>query len=185
VLVWTSKRRPKEYAGFLEWLWRFGDAECSVLDLTEMTTRYRSRDGQLGDLEPTLFWRMQPEHMLDDGLLSRGLPLSANERNRHLNLWSRLRQENAPLRVVRDGELISAPLAHFDELLLSHSTAGWLKMARVVGGALASFDDEGLYQTGDLVLAARVRALIETGALEARGDPTQMRYCEVRLPDAA
>jgi len=185
VLVWTSRRSPKEYAGFLEWLSRFGAAECGVVDLTEMTTRYRRPDGRLSEPEPAVFAAMQAEQILDDHLFDRGRPLSAAERHRHLGLWRRLREENAALRVAHGGSLISAPLTHFDGLLLSLATAQWQKMARVVGMALVTFQDDGVSQTGDLVLAARVRALIETGALEARGDPTQMRFCEVRLSGAA
>jgi hypothetical protein len=185
LLVWTSRRSPKEYTGFLEWLSRFGAAECGVVDLTEMTTRYRNRDGQLSKPEPAVFATMQPGQILDDHLLDRGRPLSSAERDRHMGLWRRLREDNAAFRVVYGNGLISAPLTHFDGLLLSLATAQWQKMARVVAMALTTFHDDGVFQTGDLVLAARVRALIETRALEARGDPMQILQCEVRLSGAA
>ncbi|MCJ2022706.1 DUF3658 domain-containing protein, partial [Methylobacterium sp. J-067] len=29
--------------------------------------------------------------------------------------WAELRRENAPLRIVREGILVSAPLTHFDD----------------------------------------------------------------------
>ena len=45
--------------------------------------------------------------------------------------------------------------------------------------------DDGIFQTGDLVLAARVGALVESGRLECRGQhPLEMHASEVRLPIA-
>src|ERR1700759_2366171 len=32
-IAWLSRRSGQEYAGFLEWLWRLGDAPCEVVDL--------------------------------------------------------------------------------------------------------------------------------------------------------
>jgi hypothetical protein len=44
--------------------------------------------------------------------------------------------------------------------------------------------DDGVFQPDDLVLAARVNALVESGRLECRGkNPLEMRFSEVRLPN--
>jgi len=51
-----------------------------------------------------------------------------------------------------------APISFFDSLLMSHAT-------------------------GDLVLAARINALVDSGRLECRGEsPLHMLSSEVRLP---
>jgi hypothetical protein len=38
-------------------------------------------------------------------------------------------------------------------------------------------------QVGDIMLLARLAALVEEGKLLADGDPWDMRACRVRLPD--
>jgi hypothetical protein len=50
---------------------------------------------------------------------------------------------------------------------------------------LGDFGDSGLLQTGDLVLAARLRALAEAGHLESEGDVSDIRHYRVRLPSHA
>ncbi len=103
---------------------------------------------------------------------------------RYRELWARLKAENGPLRILSEGELISAPLSFFDPLLLSFATPEWQKTARLVGEALA-YDayDLSTVQTEDLVLYARARALAEAGRLESRGDLTDIFKSELRLPD--
>lgn len=44
---------------------------------------------------------------------------------------------------------------------------------------------DDVYQTGDLVLASRLRALADAGRIEAKGDLTQPMYSEARLPQRA
>jgi hypothetical protein len=77
------------------------------------------------------------------------------------------------------------PISFFDSLLMSHATDDWRKIARIVGEALAAEWDDGVFQTGDLVLATRVNALVASGRLECRGkNPLEMRFSEDRLPKA-
>ena len=52
----------------------------------------------------------------------------------------------------------------------------------VIGRLLMDFYDASLLQAGDLVLAARVRSLADAGHLESRGDLSDIRHIEVRLP---
>jgi Protein of unknown function len=79
--------------------------------------------------------------------------------------------------------LRSGPITFFDSLLMSHATDDWLKVARIVGESLAAEWDDGVFQTGDLVLAARMNAMVESGRLECRGkSPLEMQFSKVRLP---
>ena len=44
-VAWLSRRSPMEYAGFLEWLWRLGDAPSELVDLTDVTISHRTEHG--------------------------------------------------------------------------------------------------------------------------------------------
>jgi hypothetical protein len=44
-IVWVSKRAAHEYAGFLELLWRLGDATCTVVEFDQDEIAYRRPDG--------------------------------------------------------------------------------------------------------------------------------------------
>jgi Protein of unknown function len=77
--------------------------------------------------------------------------------------------------------LYSAPITEFDELVLSCAEESWVKTARVIATALGeSWADDGI-QVDDLVLGARVKALVALGHLEGRGDLNDWRHSEVRL----
>ena len=176
-IVWTSRRSGPDYTGFLEWLWRVGDETCEVVDLTDA----RFAGGPGGDLGWIVsLGVLDPNQIVAMGLLDRAEPLSESARFRYREIWRELRAENAPLRVVSDRGLSSAPITFYDEELLSYAVGHWRKVARIVGEALSN--QGGLARYGDLLLAARVRALAQAGRLEARGNPIKMRFSEVRLP---
>jgi hypothetical protein len=88
--------------------------------------------------------------------------------------------ENAPFRVVAPTGLVSAPVDHFDPLLIERATPEWRKIARVVGDTMGN--NFAYMQVGDMMLLARVVALVGEGKLLADGDPWDMRSCRVRLP---
>lgn len=183
-VAWFSRRDAHHYAGFLWWLWQLGDAPCDIIDVTELAVVYHGKDGKPRParlaVSPSL---LLPHHMSD--LLDRAAALDPAQRRRYRNLWQRLMSENAPLRVIGEGGLVSAPITHFDPLILACATPAWLKMAWVVGDALARSWEGDLHQTGDLVLAARARALAEAGALDWRGDLASLHACEIRRPAGA
>ena len=95
--------------------------------------------------------------------------------------WRRLKTENAPFRVVTPAGLVSAPVDHFDHLLMERVTSEWRKVARVIGDTMG-LSPGAYYQVGDMMLLARVMALIGEGKLLAEGDPWDMHACRVRLP---
>jgi hypothetical protein len=81
-------------------------------------------------------------------------------------------------------ELGEAGLHAIDVALQKQARRGWLKVARVVYDALRAggfpISDDGYVQ----LHARRVMALVESGALEAQGNPRRPRWSEVRLPVA-
>jgi hypothetical protein len=127
----------------------------------------------------------QPGHAFsrqEDNLWDLAEPLQATARDRYLDLWRQLRSENAPLRVLRGDRLVSAPISFFDSLLMSFVTEDWQRVARVVGRSLVSGMDDSLVTVDDILLRARVNALVESGRLEIRGKSDRdIFFSEVRL----
>jgi hypothetical protein len=180
-IVWTSRRSARDYTGFLEWLWRLGDQPCDIVDLTDTRFPDRCAEGPAGYLSLVISpGILSPDQIVAMGLVDRAQPLAPAPRARYRDIWSRLRTENAPLRVISETGLSSAPITFYDEELLSYAVRHWRKVARIVGEALTS--QEEFSRCGDLLLAARMRALANAGRLEARGNPLKMRFSEVRLP---
>jgi Protein of unknown function/Domain of unknown function (DUF1835) len=180
-VAWLSRRSAMEYAGFLEWLWRLGDDLCEIVDLTDLKV-FR---GQMPATLVVSLGIVSPKQINDNRLFDQAKTLPATARNEYQSLWRQLRAENAPLRVLADDTLVSAPISFFDPLVMSHVTDEWRKVARVVGHALCSQMDDQIFQTGDLFLAARVNALVEAGRLELQGrSALEMHHSEVRLAKA-
>jgi hypothetical protein len=181
-IAWLSRRSAQEYAGFLEWLWRLDEEPIEVVDLTDVMVAGDS--ARLTERHFAISLGILPPHkILQNELLDRTETLTAVLRAQYRQLWGRLRTENAPLRILSEGELVSAPLSFFDPLLLSCATPEWQKAARVIGEALSEFWETSVLQTGDLVLCARARALAGAGRLEFRGDLSDIQNSELRLPD--
>jgi hypothetical protein len=182
-VAWLSRLSAMEYAGFLEWLWRRGDAPCEVVDLTDVTV-----SSQLGPPGPPrlaiTLGMLHPDIIRANKLWDLAEPLSPTTRTGYVDLWRQLRSENAPLRVLDAGKLISAPISFFDSTLMSYVTESWQRVSRVVGQALVSGMDDRITQVGDTVLTARINALVEGGLLEVRGETAALDifFREVRLP---
>lgn len=178
-VAWLSRRSGLEYAGFLEWLWRLGDFPCEIVDLTEVRIAWPP---PLLPAPALSLGILSPDAIQSNDLYDLTKALQATERKRYLDLWHQLRVENAPLRVVAGEIMKSAPISFFDPLLMSHVTSHWQKVAKIVGLALSSQWGDHVFQTGDIFLAARVNALVESGQLEIQGESAlDMRHSEVRL----
>lgn len=179
-IVWFTRRSTQEYAGFLEFLWRLGQEPLEVIDLTDTMVR------RGGTTEPQLavsLALLPPEVISDNNLWDLAEDLTPGSRDVYRERWARLKADNAPLRILSDGELISAPISFFDPVLLSYATAEWQKATRIIGEALCEPPTTTL-QTGDLLLIARARALVAAGRLECRGDVFEINRSELRLPAA-
>jgi Domain of unknown function (DUF1835)/Protein of unknown function len=128
-IAWLSRRSAQEYAGFLEWLWRLGKEPIEVIDLTDVMVAGSKNGPNTPHLAISL-GILPPYQILENDLLDRREELTSILRAQYRELWGRLRAENAPLRVLSRGELVSAPLSFFDPLLLSCATPEWQKAAR-------------------------------------------------------
>lgn len=183
-IVWTSRRSSMEFSGFLAWLSRLGAARFEIVDLTETKVSRRVEQGPpLPPHQVISIGMLTPDQICHEELFNRGRELALIEREQYVGLWTTLRAENAALRIIKDGTLVSAAISYFDQLLMSFVTREWRKSAFVVGHALASQMDDRIHQSGDLFLAARLNQLVEDGRLECRGQsPLDLHQSEVRLP---
>jgi len=112
------------FAGFLEFTWQRGDAPFAIVDVSDLAA-------SVGMLRAEA---LAP-------LIDRPARLAASGVAAYWALWQRLRDENAPLRVIADGAMRSVPITQHDELVLSCANEEWWSAARVVGTALMA-DDE-------------------------------------------
>jgi hypothetical protein len=178
-VIWFARRSAREYSGFLELLRLLTDAPCQIVDLSgeEFVTR-KQPDGpgqlkiflSLDEMPPPVALRFLPTVQA----------LSPIQRDHYRQIWSILRTENAPVRVLADGGLDSAPISFFDNALLSAASSDWQKIARTIGEFyFMSFEDNAL-AVDDRVLAGRIRALVAAGALECRGNVDDIRAGEIR-----
>jgi Protein of unknown function/Domain of unknown function (DUF1835) len=182
---WLTRRSAMEYAGFLEWLWRLGDAPCEVVDLTEVKVSYPAHSPPRPPRLAISLGMLHHDKICSDKLWDLAEPLQVAARARYLEFWRQLHAENAPLRVIDGDRLVSAPISFFDSLLMSHVTKDWQKVGRVVAPALSFGMDDDIVQAGDMFLAARINRLAEDGRLEIRGKSAlEIFRSEVRLPAA-
>jgi len=165
LVVWFGRHSAGELAFFLAMADRLGDRSYDIVDTT-------------GPRYPAV--SIIPTDRLR-ALLGTERPITGQEREEACRQWCRLRAENAPFRVVTPTGLVSAPVDHFDPLLLERATPEWRKIARVVGDTMG-YNFEPYMQVGDMMLLARVVALVDEGKLLADGDPWDMHSCRVRLP---
>ena len=164
-----------------------GDEPCDLVDLTDVTISYDPEDGPPRQRLAYGLGMLAPETICEQKLWDLAEPLDATARAQHLDLWRQLRSENAPLRVIEGRKLVSAPMSFFDSLLISFATNNWQRVARIVGQSLGSGMDDSL-PVDDLLLRARINAMVESGRLEIRGRSAHDIFdSEVRLsqPGAA
>ena len=175
-VAWVSRRDAAEYCGFLEFVWRRGDAPFRVVDFGGLEYTGRARM-----LAAESLGLLSPDEIVAAGLLDQQKALRPDEIDAFRKIWRRLRHENAPLRVVDETGLVSAPIDRFDTAILSCASGDWQKGGRLVGTTIEKLIDHPPHQCpSDFVLWGRVRALGAAGVLEITGDPSEMRGTMVR-----
>jgi len=177
-VIWTCRADASEYAGFLEFLSRVGARPFGLIDATDLIVEGRNTRWPVAALS-----LVPAEQMLVLNLFQRRRHMTAHEMARARVLWSRLKAENAPLRVVEIGALMSQPLSFFDAALLDE-VAGlrdWERATRIVGGAMARFGCEAPHRrVSDSFIWKRYLALVDQGAVEMEGDGG-MWDCRLRV----
>lgn len=178
LVLWYGRHSARELAFVLASADRLPERPYRVIDVTGRDVPTKQRDGTIV-MKPAKYAAIvRPDGLRN--LFDTERTASAREIDEWRATWRQLRSENAPFRVVTDAGLVSAPLDHFDALLLEQTRDNWRSIARVVGETLGH-TCEPHWQVGDLMLLARVAALVGDGKLIAEGDPWDMRS-RVRLP---
>ena len=167
LVVWFGRHCASELAFFLALADRLGDRSYDIVDVTQLA-------GAVGIMPAD---QLVPQ-------LETARPISPQEAGDARRQWQHLRSQNAPFRVVTPTGLASAPIDHFDSSILEQATREWRGAAYVIGSTMA-YNCEPYIQVGDIMLQARLAALVEEGKLLADGDPWDMRACRVRLPGQA
>jgi Protein of unknown function/Domain of unknown function (DUF1835) len=180
LVVWFGRHSALEQAFFLAWADRLGERPYSIIDVTGLRLPSNRHDSSRALSQPTPAVSIMPPYQLRS-LVGSERQVAAREAEEARRQWRRLKAENAPFRVVTPAGLVSAPVDHFDSLLMERVATEWRKVARVIGDTMA-LNSEPYFQTGDIMLLARVIALIDEGKLLAEGDPWDMHSCRVRLP---
>jgi len=181
LVVWFGRHAASELAFFLALADRLGDRPYDIVDVTALQWTFTQPDGASAVTQPAGAVGMIPTDRLA-AQLGFARPISPQEAEDAGRLWQHLRTQNAPFRVVTPTGLASAPIDHFDSSILEQAAREWRKAAYVIGSAMAH-NCEPYMQVGDVMLLARLVALVEEGKLLADGDPWDMRGCRVRLPD--
>jgi hypothetical protein len=180
LVVWVGRHSAQELSFFLFWASRMAARPYEIIDVTGLCLPFTKRDGSTGITPPISAVSMVPSEVLRS-LLDNHRPVTAEERLECAGQWERLKNENAPFRVVTANRLVSVPVDYFDQLLISEATIVWQKIARLIGFTMGN-NSEPYWQVSDLMLLTRVVSLVKEGKLVADGDPWDMRACCVRLP---
>lgn len=91
--------------------------------------------------------------------------LTETEQAALLTEWTRMQEENTPLRAMVDGKVQSVPVDFYDETILSCVPEEESHAALAIGRALARLD-EGGNRVSDMLVFSRIRALGAAGRLE-------------------
>jgi|HubBroStandDraft_6_1064221.scaffolds.fasta_scaffold401856_1 hypothetical protein len=180
LVVWFGRHSARELAFILAWADRIGERPYQIIDVTGRRLPFRGRDDSTALSQPVQSVSIvQPDALRS--LLGTEYPITAKVRDESRQSWQRLRSENAPFRIVTETGLVSASIDYFDPPLFAQATPEWQTIARIVGNTMG-YNSEPYFQTYELMLQARIVALVEKGRLLADGDPWNMS-CRIRLPD--
>ena len=153
--VWVD-HTPNAQCGllFLANLLEGKETEIHLVELPRTVTRedgcvveYRS----WGEVEPQRFGTF----------LNRERVMPQEELSTLARQWRQLQAENAPLRVVEGGRVVSAPLSYYDPLIRKEFPAQSCEVARIIGLSLG----RQKIPTGDVFIARRIQHFIHQGEL--------------------
>lgn len=160
LVAWYAPNRACSYAGFQWWLSQMDDARCAVMSVPDL--HFQNTEAIVN-------------------LIGQETDLSPLERSQHQQEWHALKNENALLRVVDDGRLVSASLDFFDHLIIQFVDHDWKDAMRVVGNAFSTISIETGHFIDDLFVGSRLRALAGAEKIEWDGNSRDPRTSKVRL----
>lgn len=168
VRIWYSDE-PDELCGFCWMLAQLNDLgeDCGPIRMVKLPRWEQREDGAV--VERNGWGEVSPGEW--GGFSALEEPVSPVLRQSCAACWQRLREENAPLRAVLNGQLVSAPADLYDHILRRElaRTEPEFQEARLIGTVL------GRWRLGvsDGLLASRIEAMIAAGELEAVTRPEE------------
>ncbi len=177
-VFWVCLRCPMEHACFLAFASRLEGRRVDIVDVTDVAHMSAGGVRHLRTLG-----QLRAREIVASRVYETRRALSFAELRAASMRWAELRRENAPLRIVKDGRLVSAPLTHYDDLLVEQASQDWEVAPRLIGrmfDKLFSVDALAGEGTGDAVLFGRMLALGESGALDVRERGPGMLDYQVR-----
>lgn len=155
VRIWYS-HAPCSLCGFYDALWLLRDCACPVTAL-ELPRWMPLEDGAV---QSCLSWgELSPGDWAAYLPLEREVP--QNVRRAAAMEWSRLREENAPLRAVVNGRLHSVGEDFYDPFIRTHIPDGTFRVAQLIGEVLGRCQ----LGIGDWWVAKRIQAMESRGEL--------------------
>jgi hypothetical protein len=160
IRVW-NEMSPASVAGFYHLCFLLNPYDVD-LHYIEIPRRYHnprySSNGVSRSLETSLYDRF-------DELISNEILLPYFDVNYYSQLWRDLKEENAPLRAIVNGQLISVPESIFDFIILKY-----LDMARVEVSLIGEILLNDQKRLSDYWLASRIQTLIDKGTILVLND---------------
>lgn len=186
-VYWVCRANAHEHASFLAFTDRMAGKPFDVIDATDIEIVEASgfEVTQRGIRTIPGLGALRPEDIVACGLKARRRPFTPAESEAARAAWARLRRQNASLRIMRDGVLVSVPLTHLDAFITGQATPEWEKAGYLIGRTMVHLaQDVGppVHCPNDSVLFGRILALVDSGALDVAGPGPSMRDYQVRAP---
>ena len=159
--IWVTRNSPSELSGYLAYLADHSHLNADVIRPDLHLPLHPLYGPRLSTGE------LSPDEMAD--VLDNAPRKPVQEDETLFTRWRVLQSEDALLRIVSNGGLVSASGDHFDRLLLAAATEEWKRGVSLVGDALTASFDERLCLSSDF-LFSRLSHLVKSGQLEADGD---------------
>jgi hypothetical protein len=167
LVVWMSSRSGVELCGLHALLWRLPDANVHLIDVANI----QFRPGGPAYDEGQAFANVRDDRIVEHGLLELATPISDVRRASLRKHWQRLRQENAPLRVLADKGLVSAPIDYFDDRIRARITDSWQSCLRILVEVLRTTESGPFREfQSDTFLYVRLLRLLDTDEFEGETD---------------
>jgi hypothetical protein len=181
-VFWVCRTQVGEHACLLAFAARMAGRPFDIVDATGFDFTGFSQVSSIWSLS-----QLRPEEIVASGLIRRRRPFARAERDAAAAAWVQLCRENAPLRILRDGRLVSAPLTQFDAMLVRLAAPDRELLIKLVARLLQHLEealDPPARDCNYEFLFARILALGAAGKLEVTGPGPGMRDYTVRRPDA-
>jgi hypothetical protein len=162
IWIWMAQNQH-DVCSYYWLMGQFKNYQSRVFVLYLNNLPFINEKGQL--FYPTHLHEIQPKEFLKAKKLAREITPSEFEIDP--DEWSKLCIENGGVRILEGGKKIASKANNFyDKELLSVIAKDYQKLTKVLHNALGKMK----IATGDVFLVGRIKQLIESEALEAKGD---------------